>query len=77
MMPSIADAPVRMAVYALEELDPGDCYGPRGVGELGVGAVTPAIANAVFAALGVCPTTTPFSPEAILDAAAPHRSGVP
>jgi len=73
MMPSIADAPARMAVYALEELDPGDRYGPRGVGELGVGAVTPAIANAVFAALGVCPTHTPVSPEAILDAAAPYR----
>jgi xanthine dehydrogenase D subunit len=73
MMPSIGDAPARMAVYALEELDPGDRYGPRGVGELGIGAVTPAIANAVFAAIGVCPTTTPISPEAILDAAAPYR----
>jgi len=73
MLPSIADAPERMAVYALEELDPGDRYGPRGVGELGIGAVTPAIANAVFAALGVCPTHTPISPEAILDAAASYR----
>jgi len=77
MMPSIADAPERMAVYALEELDPGDGYGPRGVGELGIGAVTPAIANAVFAAIGVCPTRSPVSPEAILDAMAPHRSALP
>jgi xanthine dehydrogenase D subunit/xanthine dehydrogenase C subunit len=77
MMPSIGDAPQRMAVYALEELDPGDRYGPRGVGELGIGAVTPAIANAVFAAIGVCPTRSPISPEAILDATALHRSGLP
>ncbi len=77
MMPSIADAPERMAVYALEELDPGDGYGPRGVGELGIGAVTPAIANAVFAAIGVCPTRSPVSPEAMLDAMAPHRSALP
>ncbi len=68
LMPSIADAPASMSVYALEELDPGDDYGPRGVGELGIGAVTPAIANAVFNAIGLCPTRSPMSPEAILDA---------
>jgi CO/xanthine dehydrogenase Mo-binding subunit len=68
MMPGIADTPARMLVHALEELDPGDCYGPRGVGELGIGAVTPAIANAVLDAIGVCPTVSPISPESILDA---------
>jgi xanthine dehydrogenase D subunit len=68
MMPSIADAPERMDVYALEDLDPGDDLGPRGVGELGIGAVSPAIANAVFDAIGVCPTTTPIAPEALIDA---------
>jgi len=73
MMPTIADAPARMDVYALEALDPGDGFGPRGVGELGVGAVTPAIANAVFDAIGMCPTTSPFSPESILDALAGSR----
>jgi CO/xanthine dehydrogenase Mo-binding subunit len=68
MMPSSADAPERMDVYALEGLDAGDTFGPRGVGELGVGAVTPAIANAVFEAIGMCPTVSPISPESILDA---------
>jgi CO/xanthine dehydrogenase Mo-binding subunit len=70
MMPSIADAPARMDVYALEGLDADDAFGPRGVGELGVGAVTPAIANAVFDAIGTCPTVSPISPESILDAVA-------
>jgi xanthine dehydrogenase D subunit/xanthine dehydrogenase C subunit len=70
LMPSIADTPARMTVYALEALDAGDEYGPRGVGELGIGAVTPAIANAVRNAIGLCPTLSPISPEAILDALA-------
>jgi xanthine dehydrogenase D subunit len=68
LMPCIADAPERLGVYALEELDPGDVYGPRGVGELGIGAVAPAIANAVFDAIGMCPSVSPISPESILDA---------
>lgn len=66
-MPTIRDVPERMAVTALEALDPGDPWGPRGVGELGIGAVTPAAANAVAAALGRWPDTAPFCPETILD----------
>lgn len=68
MMPGIADAPERMVTYALEELDAKDPFGPRGVGELGIGAISPAIANAVFDATGLCPTTTPISPERMLAA---------
>lgn len=70
MMPGIADAPARMALHAREDLDPGDPFGPRGVGELGIGAVTPAIANAVADAIGFFPNVTPFSPESLLDAMA-------
>lgn len=66
VMPSIADAPERMRTFALESVD--DDLGPRGAGELGIGAVTPAIANAVYAAVGYLPTVTPISFEAILDA---------
>jgi CO/xanthine dehydrogenase Mo-binding subunit len=73
MMPGIADAPERMVVYALEDLDANDPYGPRGVGELGIGAVTPAIVNAVFDATGMCPTVTPISPESILSAMSAGR----
>jgi CO/xanthine dehydrogenase Mo-binding subunit len=68
MLPGIQDAPRRMQSFALEGLAEGDIYGPRGVGELGIGAVTPAIANAVFAATGHLPTVTPFPPETILAA---------
>lgn len=68
MLPGIQDVPRRMQSFALESLADGDMFGPRGVGELGIGAVTPAIANAVFAAIGHMPTVTPFPPETILAA---------
>ena len=67
MLPGIADAPRTIASFALEGLDPGDPFGPRGAGELGVGAVTPAIANAVANAIGYWPETTPIPPEELLD----------
>ncbi|MBZ9936602.1 molybdopterin-dependent oxidoreductase [Mesorhizobium sp. BR1-1-16] len=74
MLPSIRDAPQRMRVTALEDLDDGDPHGPRGVGEIGIGAVTPAIAAAIADAIGHYPAVTPIRPEEILDALA--RSGV-
>jgi CO/xanthine dehydrogenase Mo-binding subunit len=69
MVPSIRDVPTAISVTALEDLDEGDPWGPRGVGELGIGAVTPAIANAVAAAIGAWPVACPFAPETIADLA--------
>lgn len=66
MVPMIADAPANMRVFAMEELDADDPYGPRGVGELGISAVSPAIAAAVADAVGVWVAEAPFSPEKIL-----------
>lgn len=68
MVPSILDAPRSMAVFAHEALAGDDTFGPRGVGELGIGAVTPAIANAVADAIGHWPERAPFDPETILEA---------
>jgi nicotinate dehydrogenase large molybdopterin subunit len=70
MVPTIQDAPERVAVYAEESLDPGDPYGPRGIGELGIGAVTPAIAAAIAEATGYWPSAAPIAPESLLDAMA-------
>jgi CO/xanthine dehydrogenase Mo-binding subunit len=67
MLPGIGDAPQTLACFALEELDQGDPFGPRGAGELGIGAVAPAIANAVADATGFWPETTPFDSEQLLD----------
>ena len=68
MLPSIRDAPLHMRVTALEDLDEDDPHGPRGVGEIGIGAVTPAIAAAIADAIGHHPRITPIPPEDILDA---------
>ena len=70
MLPTVADAPQTSRVFALEDLDRDDEFGPRGVGELGIGAVTPAIAAAIADACGVWPTITPISSEDILTAMA-------
>jgi xanthine dehydrogenase D subunit len=70
MMPSIGDTPDEMRVFADEELDHDDVHGPRGVGELGIGAVTPAIAAAVADAVGVWSAVTPLRPEHLLEALA-------
>jgi CO/xanthine dehydrogenase Mo-binding subunit len=68
MLPTVADAPAASRVFALEELDREDEFGPRGVGELGIGAVTPAIAAAIADACGAWPTVTPIPPEELLAA---------
>lgn len=73
IMPSIADRPASMATYALDELDAGDPYGPRGVGELGITGSAPAISNAVARALNLkadsfWPRHLPLSPETLLKA---------
>ena len=59
-MPTVRDVPLRMQVTALETLDPGDPHGPRGAGELGIGGISPAIANAVADALGHWPAAMPI-----------------
>jgi xanthine dehydrogenase D subunit len=70
MLPSIRDGAETLSVYALEGLDVGDDLGPRGAGELGIGAITPAIANAVADAIGYRPLSLPVSAEDILAAMA-------
>jgi CO/xanthine dehydrogenase Mo-binding subunit/CO/xanthine dehydrogenase FAD-binding subunit len=72
IMPSLADRPASMTTYALDELDDGDPYGPRGVGELGITGSAPAIGNAVARALSMraekaWPNHLPLSPETLLN----------
>jgi nicotinate dehydrogenase large molybdopterin subunit len=67
-IPTIADTPDRMRTFALEELDPDDPFGPRGVGELGIGAVTPAALAAIADATGAWLSVAPVRPESLLRA---------
>lgn len=66
MIPSIQDAPAEMKVEAIEDLYENDQYGPRGVGEIGTVAVAPAIAEAVFQAIGTHITSIPVSREKLM-----------
>ena len=67
LMPNIVDVPFNTNVYAIEELYEGDIYGPRGVGEIGTIAITPAIIKAIHDAIGCWITKLPISSEEILE----------
>lgn len=66
LIPTICDVPYKLNVYAVENLVEGDPYGPRGVGEIGTVAVAPAIARAIYDAIGCWINKIPISPEFIL-----------
>lgn len=66
LVPTLLDAP-RWDVTAIEDLPEGDPIGPRGAGEIGVNIATPAVANAVSAALGMPVHHLPIAPDDILD----------
>jgi CO/xanthine dehydrogenase Mo-binding subunit len=64
-MPSIADAPI-VEVVPIEHLAPDDPQGVRGIGEVILNAVAPAIVSAVHDAIGFAATSFPIDPAAVL-----------
>lgn len=62
LIPTLADAPA-IDVIAIENLPPGDPVGPRGAGEISVNIATPAVANALAAALRQPLTHLPLTPS--------------
>ncbi|RKY00614.1 MAG: hypothetical protein DRP55_05465 [Spirochaetes bacterium] len=53
----------------VESNEPGYCYGHKGGGESpGIGSIMPAIANAIYDAIGVRIKSTPITPDKILEA---------
>ncbi|RPJ99258.1 Xanthine dehydrogenase, molybdenum binding subunit [Bacillus subtilis] len=67
VIPGVKDVP-DMKLTAIEELLEGDFYGPRGVGEIGTIAITPAIVKAVHDAVGCWINKLPISREELLEA---------
>ncbi|MGD9922503.1 MAG: molybdopterin cofactor-binding domain-containing protein, partial [Pseudorhodoplanes sp.] len=67
LIPTCPDAPAQMRTYAVQALDPEDRHGPRGIGELSIGAVAAAINSGVAEATGTWFTNLPLEPETILD----------
>lgn len=74
LIPTIEDIPLHSGVTAMEGLVEGDPYGPRGVGEIGMIAIAPAIAAAIYDATGCLMHKLPIVPEDML-AALEERDG--
>ncbi|MEM2238334.1 MAG: xanthine dehydrogenase family protein molybdopterin-binding subunit [Candidatus Caldarchaeum sp.] len=64
LIPSIKDMPEIEAIPVEEYEDQGP-FGAKGVGEIGIISVAPAIANAVYDAVGVRPLFLPMTPEKV------------
>ncbi|MFX3634734.1 MAG: xanthine dehydrogenase subunit D [Candidatus Pristimantibacillus sp.] len=63
LMPTIADHRGEVEVEAIEDLPKEDVHGPRGVGELGSVTLAPAIASAIYQAVGKRVNHLPVNPE--------------
>jgi CO/xanthine dehydrogenase Mo-binding subunit len=73
LVPTVVDAPV-VTVEPIDALAADDPVGVRGVGEIPLNAVGPAVAAAVFDALGEAPTRFPVAPDWVLDVLARRRA---
>jgi len=67
-VPSTLDLPDEIVPVVVEVPHPGGPFGAKGVGETGLLAVAPAVANAVAAAVGVRLRDLPLTPERVLGA---------
>lgn len=65
-MPGILDMP-ETKVIIIDEPDPKGPFGAKGVGEPGMVGVAPAIANAIYDAIGVRIKDLPITPEKVLE----------
>ena len=66
-MPTALDLPMIDTVI-VEVPNPGHPFGVRGVGEASIVPPTPAIANAIYRAIGVRMKNLPMKPSAIMKA---------
>jgi CO/xanthine dehydrogenase Mo-binding subunit len=68
LLPTSLDVPTELTNIILELADPNGPFGARGMAELPLIALTPAIASAIHDATGVWVTQQPFTPERVLKA---------
>ncbi|MFI7708247.1 xanthine dehydrogenase family protein molybdopterin-binding subunit [Nonomuraea sp. NPDC049480] len=74
LMPGPADIPEQTSVF-LERPAGNGPFGAKGIGEMTANAPIPAIANAVYDAVGVRLTSMPFTPEKVLRGLDELRAG--
>jgi CO/xanthine dehydrogenase Mo-binding subunit len=68
LMPTSADIPAHLEAIIVENPLAGGPFGAKGIGEMSLPPVAPAIANAIFDATGKRITSLPITPEKILNA---------
>src|SRR5258705_257388 len=68
-LPRAADLP-RVRSILIEDPDPNGPYGAKSIGELGVIPAAPAVANAIYDAVGIRLRDLPFTPDKALAALA-------
>lgn len=66
-IPGIADLP-EIETTIVETPQPGGPYGAKGIGEVGLNPIAPAISNAIFDAVGVRLRSLPMTPDKVLAA---------
>ena len=70
LLPTAPDMPDEIVPIILETADPEGPFGARGVAEMALVPLTPAIASAIYDATGVWLTQQPMTPERVLAALA-------
>ena len=75
LLPTSLDMPAEMIPVILELADPNGPYGARGVAEMPLVPLTPAIASAIHDATGVWLTEQPMTPERVLAALSARSPG--
>ena len=68
LLPTSLDMPTEIIPIILEHADPKGPYGARGVGEMAMVPLAPAIAAAIYDAVGVWVSDLPMTPERVLNA---------
>ena len=66
-IPGMLDVPP-MDIVLVESYEPTGPMGAKSVGEIGINGPIPTIANAIYDAVGIRLTETPFTPERVLKA---------
>ena len=74
LLPTTLDMPAEIIPVVLELADPNGPYGARGVAEMPLVPLAPAIAAAIHDATGVWLTQQPMTPERVLGALSPNPS---
>jgi CO/xanthine dehydrogenase Mo-binding subunit len=73
LLPTALDVPTEIVPVVLELADPNGPYGARGVAEMALIPLLPAIASAIHDATGVWVTQQPITPERVLEAIGGRR----